>query len=55
MALAIFAGKNLSAINFSAGCFNGQDTGKKIGGKKMKDWRIKVRKVKAPAFAIFAG
>jgi hypothetical protein len=31
MAFAIFDGKNLSAINFSAGCFYGKDAGKIIG------------------------
>jgi hypothetical protein len=51
MALAICDGKNLSAINFSAGCFNGKDTGKKIGGKNMKDRRTKVRKIKASGLA----
>jgi hypothetical protein len=49
MALAICDGKNLSAINFSAGCFNGKDAGKKIGGKKMK----KVRKIKASSIGDF--
>jgi hypothetical protein len=50
--LAIFDGKNLSAINFSAGCFYGKDTGKNIGGKNMKkDRKIKDRKIKASGLA----
>jgi hypothetical protein len=52
MAFAICDGKNLSAINFSAGCFSGKGTGKNIGGKNMKkDRRIKVRKIKASGLA----
>jgi hypothetical protein len=40
MAFAIYDGKILSAINFSAGCFNGQDAGKAASTIVVKAGRI---------------